>query len=94
VTNYGAIAILAALPEEAPARQVRVLIALETFRAGDDGWRKAGRVLLCQTANISRWTVQRARAELIGAKLIEYDPGRGRGVGSPDPNTNPRPGKG
>jgi len=80
VTNYGAIAILKALPESAPSRQVRLAIAIETFRADEDGWRSAGQVLLAETASFSRRTLQRARPELIDAKLIEYEPGRGKGV--------------
>ena len=81
MTNFGAIAILRALPEAAPARQVRVLIALETFRAEAGGWRPVGQDLLARTANVSRSTLKRARPELIAVKLITYQPG-GRGPGS------------
>ena len=79
MTNYGAIAILSALPERAPARQVRLLIAIETFRPDGDGWRRAGADLLARTANISLSTLKRARPELVDEKLIEYTAGRWRG---------------
>jgi hypothetical protein len=79
VTNYGAIAILAALPDGAGERQLRVLVAVETFKADSEGWRPAGQILLAKTANVSVSTLQRARRRLIEAKLITYRAGSGRG---------------
>jgi hypothetical protein len=80
VTNYGAGYILAALPRRRSARQLSVLIALETFRCDGHGWRAVGQVKLAETANVDRATLLRARAELIDAKLIDYRAGRGKGV--------------
>jgi len=81
VSNYGAGYILAALPRRADARQVRVLIALETFRCdAGDGWRRVSQVTLAAEANVDLKTLRRARGELVDAKLIECKPGRGKGV--------------
>jgi hypothetical protein len=82
VTNFGAVAILKALPENAPARQLRVLIAIETFPADRGQWREAGQQLLARTANVSVSTLRRARLELDGAGLISYRRGGGRGRSS------------
>jgi hypothetical protein len=76
-TNYGICAILA-LPK-LPERQLRVLLALETFTPGKDGWRTAGPKLLAKTAGLSVNTAIKARDELTGAGTIEYRPGNGRG---------------
>jgi hypothetical protein len=80
MTNYGALAILRALPQNAPARQLRILIAVETFKSDSNGWRRAGQVLLAETANMSISTLKRGRPELIDAKLLEYEHGLGRGA--------------
>jgi hypothetical protein len=77
VTNYGTCAILA-LPR-LPERQLRFLLALETFSRGDDGWREAGMKLLAKTAGRSPNTAIKARDELVAAGAIEYRPGNGRG---------------
>jgi hypothetical protein len=83
MTNYGAIAILKALPAAGTkheGRQLRILIAIETFRSDSDGWRRIGQDLLARTANVSVPTLKRARADLINAKLIDYEPSRTKGV--------------
>jgi hypothetical protein len=79
VSNFGALAILAVLPEDAPARQWRLLTALETFPADAGGWRCVSTAELCRAAKIgSRRTLRRGRHELTAAGLIEYEPGAGR----------------
>jgi hypothetical protein len=81
MTNYGIRAILA-LPW-LPERQLRFLLALETFTSGDGGWREAGTALLAQYAGQSVNTTVKARAELVKSGAVEYRPGSGRGhVGS------------
>lgn len=82
MTNYGALAILAELPEGAPARQVRLMIALETFRADADGWRTVSTGTLCRAASFSRNSLRRASRELAAAKLIEHEPGTWSGARS------------
>ena len=83
MSNYGALAVLAELrTHEARLRTARtysLLIALETFPAGADGWREVGAELLCESAGLAQSTFRQARGELIGAKLIEYRPGARRG---------------
>ena len=83
MSNYGALAILAELrTHEARLRTARtysLLIALETFPPGADGWREVGAELLCESAGLAQSTFRQARGELIGAKLIEYRPGARRG---------------
>jgi hypothetical protein len=79
MTNCGALAILAELPEATPPRQVRLMIALETFPADADGWRTVSSGLLSQAASLSRNPFRRARRELVAAKLIEHEPGTKRG---------------
>ena len=75
VTNYGALAILAELHEGAPARQVRLLVALETFPADAEGWRTVSTGTLCLAARLSRNPLRQAARELAAAKLIEHEPG-------------------
>lgn len=82
MTNFGAGYILAALHRRANARQVRVLIALETFGCDRDGWRSVSQVTLAAYANVDLKTLKRARAELLDKKLIEYKPGLWKGVQS------------
>ena len=77
MTNYGTRAILA-LPKM-PERQLRFLLALETFTRNEDGWREAGTALLARTAGLSVKTAVRARAELVKSAAIGYQPGNGRG---------------
>jgi hypothetical protein len=77
MTNKGARAILR-LPRM-PERQLRFLIALETFTRRGDGWREAGTDLLAEVAGLSPRTVAKARRELAAASLIGYRRGHGRG---------------
>jgi hypothetical protein len=77
VTNYGTCAILA-LPR-LPDRQLRFLLALETFKPDDCGWREAGTELLATTAGLSPRTVAKARGELVAAGEVQYRRGDGRG---------------
>jgi len=79
MSNFGALAILAMLPEDAPARHWRLLIALETFPDGDEGWRSVSTRTLRDAANVSRTTFRRGSHELAAAGLIEYEPGVGKG---------------
>jgi hypothetical protein len=80
VSNFGALAILAVLPDNAPARHWRLLTALETFPADEGGWRCVGTAELCRAAKLgSRRTFRRACHELAAAGLIEYEPGTHRG---------------
>lgn len=76
MTNFGARAILA-LPKM-PERQLRLLLALETFSRREDGWREAGTELLASTAGLSVKTTARARVELVKSGAIEYRRGNGR----------------
>jgi hypothetical protein len=78
VTNFGTCAILALPPM--PERQLRFLLALETFTRGGDGWREAGIELLAKTAGFrSSRTADKARGELVSAGMVDYRPGGGRG---------------
>ena len=77
MTNFGTRAILA-LPKM-PERRLRLLLALETFTRGEDGWREAGTGLLASTAGLSVNTAARARRELAKSGVIEYGRGDGRG---------------
>jgi hypothetical protein len=62
-----------------PERQRAVLIGLETFTRGEDGWRAAGTVLLAEAAGLSVTTLDKARRELVASGLIDYRRGDGRG---------------
>ena len=77
MTNVGVREILA-LPKM-PERQLRFLIALETFTCGEDGWREAGTELLASAAGLSVNTIVKARGELGASGAIEYRRGNGRG---------------
>jgi hypothetical protein len=77
VTNFGTCAILA-LPR-LPERQLRFLLALETFTRGEDGWRQAGTALLAKTAGLSVNTAVKACGELVASGAIDYHHGSGRG---------------
>ena len=77
MTNKGARAILG-LPQM-PERQLRFLLALETFTRREDGWRPSGTELLADAAGLSPRTVAKARSELVAAGLIDYRRGDGRG---------------
>ena len=90
MTNFGALAVLAALREHdarSPRGQRRLrtvrtqslLTALETFPAGADGWREVSAEELRESARLSRRAFEPGRQELIDAKLIEYRPGTYRG---------------
>jgi hypothetical protein len=90
VTNFGALAVLAALREHdarSPRGQRRLrtvrtqslLTALETFPAGADGWREVSAETLREAAELNPKAFDQGRRELIGAKLIEYQPGTHRG---------------
>jgi hypothetical protein len=77
--NYALRGILAALPEDAPLRQLRLLVALETVKADAGGWRDVSMTLLADYARISQPTARQARDELATAGLLEYKlTGRGR----------------
>jgi hypothetical protein len=77
VTNFGALAILA-LPKM-PERQLRFLLALETFTRGEDGWREAGAEKLIERTGLSVNTAIKARGELVAAGAIDYRRGNGAG---------------
>jgi len=62
-----------------PERQLRFLLALETFTRGEDGRREIGTDLLARTAGLSVNTAVRARRELVKSGAIEYKRGDGRG---------------
>lgn len=79
VTNFGALAIMAALPHTAPSRQLRLLLAVETFTPDSHGWRKVGSHKLMEVAGISYPTYKQARREVIEQRLAEYEPGNGSG---------------
>src|SRR5262245_57367021 len=55
-----------------PERQLRFLLALETFKSDGSGWREAGTDLLARTAGLSPRTVAKARDELVASGAIEY----------------------
>lgn len=86
MTNYGALAILAELSTHGSrlrtARAYSLLIALETFPPGADGWREVGADELCMAAGLTRKSYRRARGELADAKLIEYRLATRRGENS------------
>lgn len=62
-----------------PERQLRFLLALETFTRRDDCWREVGTALLASTAGLSVNTTARARGELVKSDAIGYRRGNGRG---------------
>lgn len=76
MTNYGALDILA-LPRshggrmEASEAELRLLIALETFRPNGNGERVVGLRLLAKAAGVDYKTVVRVRDRLLKAGLIE-----------------------
>lgn len=81
MTNYGNGYIFAAVPFTGYHEGwLRLLCTLETFPADKDGWRKVGVEELARQACMHRSTVKTTRADLIDAKLIEYQAGRGNGV--------------
>lgn len=79
VSNFGVLAIMEALPPKAPGRHLRLLVVLETVTPDRDGWRRIGVDLLAEQMKVSQDTAKLARNELIDAKLLEYEPGRGAG---------------
>src|SRR6516162_10986139 len=93
MSNFGALAVLTTLHDHdarSPQGQRRLrtvrtsslLIALETFPAGADGWREVSADELRRAARLNHKGFDLARQELIDAKLIEYRPGTRRGVKS------------
>ena len=85
VSNHGALAILALTvkrrrkvpsPDEA---DLRWLITLETFPAGENGWRMVGAKLLAEEAGLAYSTSRAARDRLVAAGVVEYRPGNGAG---------------
>jgi len=79
VTNYGALAILAVLPEKALASDLRLLIALETVSVNQQGERSIGMRLLADIAGVPYRTARRSRDRLVSAGLISCAQGNGRG---------------
>lgn len=73
------LAILTALPPTTPPRQLRLLLAIETFPADAGGWRSVGTELLMEAANVSYPTFKAARQEVLVAGWAEYKPGAGAG---------------
>lgn len=92
MTSFEVTAILALLPKPS-SRVMRLLLAISTFRSGEDSWRSIGAALLARTAGLSHNTADAARTDAIKAGLIEYRPGNGKGnhsayrlhVGAKDP---------
>ena len=71
------LAILTALPPTTPPRQLRLLLAIETFPADAGGWRPVGTELLMEAANVSYPTFKAARQEVLAAGWAAYEPGGG-----------------
>jgi hypothetical protein len=80
------LAILAALPPTTPPRQLRLMLAIETFPAEADGWRPIAAELLMEAANISYPTFKTARQEVRAAGWADYEPGHGAGYGTGTPS--------
>lgn len=73
------LAILTALPPTTPPRQLRLLLAIETFPADAGGWRPVSTELLMEAANVSYPTFKAARQEVLAAGWAAYEPGGGAG---------------
>jgi hypothetical protein len=71
---------MAAIPSVRGDARLRILLAVETFTPGADGWRRAGVPLVARTAGVSVETVKRLRPRLVADGLIKYESGRHRGV--------------
>ena len=80
------LAILTALPPTTPPRQLRLMLAIETFPAEADGWRPIAAEQLMEAANVSYPTFKAARQEVIAAGWAEYEPGHGAGHGTGKPS--------
>lgn len=79
MTNYGALAILAQLPENWLRPEARLLIALETVTVSDNGERLIGMRLLAEKARLPYGTARDARDRLVAAGLVSCRSGSGRG---------------
>jgi hypothetical protein len=84
VTNYGALAIMRAIPHHGSPgseAELRLALALETFHADDAGNRRATIRQLSERAGMTEITTRRARDRLVAAGVVIHKRGHARGTG-------------
>jgi hypothetical protein len=79
VSNFDVIDAMRALPQDAPARWLRALVAVATLTPDAAGNRKSKLGKLAWRAGMHPDTLKRARRELVAAGLLEFTPPIGRG---------------